>query len=122
MELTTGSASTTPLRPANCPLRSPKYRKVPNFGLLGPFTPAKGNLLMLLRALQSKDRPMPTFAAVGCGLRASRQIFCCLALAAIVVFSSGCSDRGASAAGDPGAGGGGGGGKGAGRKGGGGDV
>jgi multidrug efflux system membrane fusion protein len=75
---------------------------------------------MDLIALSSTDRSMPTTAARGCGLRAIRQIFCCLALVAIAALSSSCGNDGASAAGGA-APPGGGGGKG-GKRGGGGDV
>jgi membrane fusion protein, multidrug efflux system len=74
---------------------------------------------MPLRAVLSKDRPMQTTAAGGCGPRAFRPILSCLVLIALGVLSSGCSDKGTVAAADPGAGGGG---KGGGRRGGGGDV
>jgi multidrug efflux system membrane fusion protein len=76
---------------------------------------------MRLIAVSFKDRSMPIHAAYRSGLRASRQVLCFLALIAVIAFSSGCGDKGASAA-DPATGGGGGGGKGGGRKGAGGDV
>ncbi len=65
---------------------------------------------------------MPTNAAGGCGPRAIRNVFCCLAIVAIAALSSSCGSDGASAAGGPPPSGGGGGGKGGGRRGGGGDV
>lgn len=77
---------------------------------------------MQLIALSCTDRLMPTQAACGSGLRALRQVFFCLAIIAAVAFSSGCGDKGASAADPAPGGGGGGGGKGGGRRGAGGDV
>lgn len=74
---------------------------------------------MRLSALPKQDRSMSLSAAHRSGLRAVRQVFCCLAIAGLVVFSSACGDKGAAAA-DAGPGGGGG--KGGGRRGVGGDV
>jgi len=67
---------------------------------------------------------MSKLAACGSGLRALRQVFFCTILIAAVALSTGCGDKGASAAADPASGGGGGrgSGKGGGRRGGGGDV
>ena len=75
---------------------------------------------MQLSAVSLKDRHMLIHAAHGSGRRTLRLIFSSLVIIAALALSTGCTDKGASAAADPAAGGKGG--KGGGRRGAGGDV